>query len=123
MSERTEQVAVMSWWAKAYPKYYECLFSIPNGAQLAGNPKRRAMQMNALKAEGLKPGVSDLFLMVARHGYHGLFIEMKDKGKTKCSVSIPQQEHLHRAREQGYKAEWCAGAESAIELLTEYMND
>lgn len=122
MSERDQQIAVMDWWAKAYPKYYECLFSIPNGAQLAGGKAARARQMNALKAEGLKPGVSDLFLMVSRHGHHGLFIEMKDKGKTKCSVSQSQWEHIHRAREQGYKAEWCAGAEQAINTIEEYMN-
>jgi len=123
LSERTEQVAVMDWWEKAYPKYYECLFSIPNGAQLAGNQKKRAIQMNALKAEGLKPGVSDLFLMVARGGYHGLFIEMKDRGKTKCSVTDTQWEHIRSAREQGYRAEWCAGCDNAIKLLREYMNE
>jgi len=123
MSERDEQIAVMDWWSKAYPKYYECLFSIPNGAQLAGGKASRARQMNALKAEGLKPGVSDLFLMVSRNGYHGLFIEMKDKGKTKCSVSDTQWEHIRCAREQGYKAEWCAGADKAIELIKEYMNE
>lgn len=122
MSERQEQIAVMDWFEKTYPKYYECLFSIPNGSQLAGNKAQRARQMNALKAEGLKPGVSDLFLMVARGGYHGLFIEMKDKGKTKCSVSDTQWEHIRAAREQGYMAEWCAGFDKAKDLITEYMN-
>lgn len=121
MSESLEQKAVLDWWSKAYPKYYPCLFAIPNGAQLAGNASQRARQMNKLKSEGLKTGVSDLFLMVARGGYHGLFLEMKAKGKTKCSVSIPQWEHIHEAQEQGYYADWKAGAGNAIELLDDYM--
>lgn len=121
MTEHKHQAAVMDWWEKSHPKYYACLFSIPNGTVLAGNASQRARQMNKLKAEGLKPGVSDLFLMIPRGGYHGLFIEMKDVGKTKCSVSIPQWEHIHEARAQGYRAEWCAGVDQAIELLTEYM--
>lgn len=121
MSEHNQQVTVMNWFERAYPKYYECLFAIPNGAILAGNAQQRAKQMNYLKAEGYKPGVSDLFLMVARGGYHGLFIEMKDQGKTKCSVSKTQWEHINAAREQGYMAEWCAGFDGARELITSYM--
>lgn len=123
MSEHKEQKAVIDWFANQYPKYYECLFSIPNGTHLAGSPGQRAAKMNKLKAEGLKPGVSDLFLMVARDGYHGLFVEMKDAKKTKSSVSVPQWEHIHRAREQGYYADWCAGADQAIELITHYMKE
>jgi endo-beta-N-acetylglucosaminidase D len=48
------------------------LFAIPNGGDrniaVAGN----------LKAEGVKSGVADLLLPVARYGYHGFFIEMKN---------------------------------------------
>ncbi len=113
MSESKQQARLMNNWLKLYPGYYHCLFAIPNGAQLAGNKATRARQMNKLKAEGLKPGVSDLFLMVARGGYHGMFIEMKDAGKTKCSVSDNQWAHIEEAREQGYKAEWCAGFDEA----------
>ena len=123
LSEHTEQVKVVDWFTRQHKKYYECLWSIPNGAQLAGNPKQRAKQMNYLKAEGFKPGVSDLFLMVSRQGYHGLFIEMKDKGKTKCSVKPNQWEHIHAAREQGYYATWCAGADKAIDIIDHYMKE
>jgi hypothetical protein len=119
ISEHKHQVVVMNYWGKRYPKYYACLFSIPNGAMLAGNKMQRCRQMNSLKSEGLMPGVSDLFLMVARCGYHGLFIEMKaEKGR----LSEPQQEHIDRAREQGYMAEVCYGNEQAIDLLDKYMN-
>lgn len=120
-SEHDGQCALMDWWAKQWPKYYECLFSIPNGSYLAGNEKQRKIQMNYLKAEGLKPGVSDLFLMVARSGYHGLFIEMKCRDKKKAKVSEPQKEHILRAREQGYMAEVCYGFDEAQKLIHRYM--
>lgn len=101
---------------------YSCLFSIPNGANLAGNAAQKAMQMNKLKAEGLLPGVSDLFLMVSSCDYNGLFIEMKDSGKTRCSVSAAQWDHILLARENGYAATWCAGADEAISVITDYLS-
>lgn len=121
MAEHHQQCAVFEWWYLVYPKYYEKMFSCPNGAFLAGDYKRRAGQMKKLKAEGLKPGVSDIFLMVARGGYHGLFIEMKDIGKTEDDVTVPQLEHIEAAREEGYKAEYAIGAEQAIKILDKYM--
>jgi hypothetical protein len=122
LSERQQQITVVEWWRWQHPKYEKCLFSIPNGTFLHGNEKQRCRQMSALKAEGLRPGVSDLFLMVARGGYNGLFIEMKDVKKTRCHVTEEQLEHLKRAKEQGYAAEWAAGADVAIKMIDKYMN-
>lgn len=57
------QKNIVSFLDKALPKdaWY---FSCPNGSVLAGNPKQRGMQMNKLKATGLKPGAPDLFVLV-----------------------------------------------------------
>lgn len=46
---------------------YGLIFAIPNGQY------RQGQRMEP----GLRPGIPDLFLPVARHGYHGLFIELK----------------------------------------------
>jgi len=50
---------------------------VPNGTQLAGTGKRRAIQMANLKAQGLRPGVSDIVIAYPSHEYHGAYIEMK----------------------------------------------
>ena len=79
MSEHDQQAALVKWFNLQYPKLKGCLFAIPNGTHLAGDRAQRGRKMNKLKAEGFKVGVSDLFLCVASNGYHGLFLEMKDK--------------------------------------------
>lgn len=62
---------------------------VPNGAVLAGDAKKRAIQMNALKRDGLCVGFPDL-LAFAPKGEIG-FIEVKVEGN-KLS---PAQEDCH----------------------------
>ena len=59
------------------PDSYYC--SIPNGSVLAGNPTRRAMQMNKLKKTGLKLGAPDLFIL-ARGRFFAIEVK-SDTGK------------------------------------------
>ena len=49
------------------------LFHVPNGG------KRNVREAARLKRQGVKAGVYDLMLNVARGGYHGLDIELKIK--------------------------------------------
>ena len=71
--EHDEQGSLFQWAGIAVFKYPElnCMFAIPNGGL------RNPVVARKLKAEGVKSGVSDIFLSVARGGYHGLYIEMK----------------------------------------------
>lgn len=71
------------------------------------------------KAQGVKKGVPDLCLPVARGKYHGLYIEMKSpKGR----LSEAQAWWLDALLRQGYAACTCHGYKEAEEVLTWYLN-
>lgn len=104
-------------WAAHIPdlRWMHC---IPNGAFLAGDKLKRAKQMSRLKKQGLKPGVWDIFLPVARNGHHGLYIEMK-AGKNKLTDN--QAEFGGFAHEQGYLTHICYTWLEAKEVICDYM--
>ena len=114
MSESDEQAVVIKYFNLKWPEYK--IFAIPNGTHI----KSYAGRAKA-KKEGLLKGVLDLMILVPRGGYHGCLIEMKAKGKTQCSVSPEQKAFIEYARWQGFKADWFAGADDAIEFINDYM--
>jgi len=63
-SEHLQQVRLVSWFRRNYPGVR--VFAIPNGGH------RGASQGTSLKAEGVSPGVPDLFVPA-----WGMWIEMK----------------------------------------------
>ena len=94
-SEHEMQKAIFAW-ARCYEKQVdglELMFAIPNGGH------RRKSTAARLKAEGVKPGVSDICLPVARGGYHGLFAECK-VGKNRLRKN--QADFLESMGRQGY---------------------
>lgn len=123
MSEHDEQTVVIRWAAlKARSvKELELLYAIPNGAKLPyiGQGKSRfSPEAMRLKAEGLKRGVPDLALPVARNEFHGLYIEMKF-GKNR-----PTDEQVwwnERLTEEGYLAVVCWGANEVIQAICDYL--
>lgn len=121
--ETDEQKAVIAWvrtWGHKLDGI-DMLHSIPNGAVLGNQRYNRFALIGKLKAEGLTLGVPDLFLACPRHGYHGLYIEMKRrKGGI---LSEEQQSWLIRAGEEGYKTAICERAEEAIEVIQSYLAD
>jgi hypothetical protein len=111
-TEHEDQKAVFEWAKYNSDPALQMLFAIPNAS------KRTFAMANWLKAEGMKPGVPDMFLPVARCGFHGLFIEQK--------VKPNKQEMEQRAWElkltnQGY-AYWLSwSAAETIEVLESYL--
>ena len=116
--EHLETAAVVAW-ASYFPELKN-LMGIPNGAHLAGTTKQRAAKMARLKKEGFRKGASDLFLPVAKKGFHGMWIEMKRARGG--AVSADQKDFINDMTEAGYYAVVCRGAEEAIKAITNYMN-
>lgn len=118
-TEHMEQATLISWFKRACPRLR--MFSIPNGAHLAGTVQQRSKQVNKLKAEGMETGVPDLFLPTASGSYHGLFIEMK---RTKGSVTSKEQKRWHEyLNSQGYLCVVCKGFGEAKEVIECYLAD
>lgn len=114
-SEHQEQAALFAWAQLAQGRWPELslLYAIPNGG------KRSLATASLLKAEGVKPGVPDIFLPVARGGYHGMYIELKrEKGGR---VSVVQQICLEALKKQGYRCAVCHGWESARTEIEQYL--
>lgn len=114
MTESAHQAAVVQYFTAKYPKYK--IHAIPNGTHIKSWAGR-----NKAKKEGLVKGVSDLFIAVPRGKYHGFYLEMKNKGKTQCSVSPDQKAWIEYSQWQGYHSAWAAGSDEAIKLIDDYM--
>lgn len=114
MSEAQEQRALFQWAGLAEQRYPELrlLHHIPNGG------KREARTAINLKREGVKAGVPDICLPVARGEYHGLYIELK-AGKNKTSSR--QEEWIKLLIEQGYYVKVCYGWLEARDVIEEYL--
>jgi hypothetical protein len=113
--EHEYQVEVIKWTRKhagIFPGV-EGIYSVPNGAHVSPQERGRLIR------EGMKKGVSDLELPVAKGGYFGLYIEMKCKGGTTSKDQIAFGEFVTN---QGYLFKVCWSAEEAIADLIIYMN-
>lgn len=115
--EGEEQTALVAQFASLYPAYAELLIHIPNG----GSRKNR-FEGYRLKAQGVKAGVSDLFLPVARGGFHGLWIEFKAAPPFDAAVTESQAAWLAKMRGQGYDAHLAKGGAAAMHILSHYLS-
>ena len=128
MSEDGHQVVLFQWAALAKGKYPELawLYAVPNGGL------RSKAVAGKLKAQGVKSGVPDIQLDVARQGFHGLRIELKapevkaapgiTKRKPPGRTSTEQDAWLEQLRSQGYRAEVAYGWPDAMEILVDYLS-
>ena len=90
------------------------IFAIPNGG------KRAYKEAYFLKKSGVSSGVPDLFVAYPNRKYHGLFIEMK-YGKNKPTEN--QKKWIDYLNSVGYLACVCYGANEAIKLINEYVEE
>lgn len=114
--EDIEQGLLFEWTQYQIARFPELalLFHIPNEAGT-----RTFKETVRLKELGVKAGVPDLFLPVARWGWHGLFIEMKRQRNG--HVSEVQKEWISALVEQGYLVRVCHGFDEAKKTLLLYL--
>ena len=121
--EHGEQVRLMVWASLKTCEHPELdlLYAIPNGGQ------RNIIVAKRMKDEGMKAGVPDLHLPVARGEFHSLYIEMKSpslkpKRGGRGGVTTLQADWHERLRAQGNAVEICYGATEAENVITNYLN-
>jgi dienelactone hydrolase len=114
-SEHHEQKTLKEWVdlnSGTYPEL-RALYAIPNGGH------RHPATAVKMQAEGVKPGIPDLCLAVARGGYHALYIEMKRRVGGR--VSDAQAEMALRLVHHGNAVRVCKGWEEAKDTLIAYL--
>lgn len=137
--EDEEQKALFQW-AEKYPvtvngklpdgswedktgKLSDWLFAIPNGG------KRNPREAKRFKAQGVKSGVSDLFLPIPREQYSGLWVEMKKPVKdyrgpaaARNAVTKNQKSWIELMQFTGYWAQACYGFDEARDVIEDYLD-
>lgn len=116
MSEHQEQSAFFKWIDIA-KKQETCLglfFAVPNGGLRPG------ITAKMLKREGVKKGVLDTLLPVARGGYHGLWIEFKYGANKLSDEQILFKKGVEK---EGYRAEVAYSWEEAKDITLAYLNE
>lgn len=98
-------------WVRLNPVLRMCVIHIPNEG------KRTVTYGKHLKDMGMRPGVSDLFIAMTRHGYSGAWIELKSK---KGIISKAQMEFKNDMHRQHYYTETCYSIEDAIQIISWY---
>jgi hypothetical protein len=115
ISEHNHQVTLFEWidWNANIDARLKNAFAVPNGGF------RAMTTAKVLKAEGVKRGVPDLFLMWPAHGFGFLAIEMKSK---KGTCTTEQLEWVDRLQNAGGKVMICHSADEAIGTIKLYLS-
>lgn len=88
------------------------------------NERKATLRVLAeLERQGLKKGFPDNFIAEPRKGLHGLFIELKRAKKSLSRVSKEQKQWVAELRNKGYAACVCYGAQHAIRVISDYLEE
>lgn len=112
--EHQHQCAVFEWAALLRHRYpcLKFMYSTLNGERMT---IRRAVRASRA---GMKRGVPDIVLPVARNGFHGFYAELK-AGYNKPTED--QKEYLEFLKSEGYHADWYKGSGAVISAIESYL--
>lgn len=109
--EHRLQVQITKWldWKQDFP-----FFAVPNGGL------RNIRVAAALKAEGVKAGVADMFWMISNKNWNGLFVEVKCKG----NYQQPSQKKFQAiCLKHGYYYAVVRSIEECEELINQFKTN
>lgn len=113
--EGQEQAALIKELELRLPAVAALIYHVPNGGH------RHKLVAIKLKGQGVKAGVPDLVLPMARGGYFGLYLEFKATAPNDAAVSASQHAWIRRLNDQGYLAIVCRGHFDAMEQIRAYL--
>ena len=113
--EGLEQSALMAELRARMPEVADLIFHVPNGGH------RVKAVAAKLKAQGVKAGIPDLVLPMARGGFIGLYIEFKATPPYDAAISDSQHERIRKLNAQGYLAVVCRGHFDTMEQIRAYL--
>lgn len=119
-TEQGHQTAIFCWAQQSRAQYPELalLFAVPNGGT------RHKAEAARMVAAGVKAGVPDIWLPVARGGFFSCIIELKrpkSSSKAKGRTSALQSPWVERLQAQGHYVRVCYGFEEAKDTLQWYL--
>lgn len=106
------QTACMTWVRLQYP--HELIYAVPNGGS------RNIIEAANLKKQGVLAGVFDINVDKARHGYHGLKIEMKRPGG---KLTPAQKAYKAKCDAEGYLTAVLDTFDDFMKLINWYLHD
>jgi hypothetical protein len=114
LREHDHQTLFFAWLRRNESRHpvLSRFFAIPNGG------KRDVRIAMKLKAEGVKPGVLDTCLPVARDGFTGLWIEFK-AGRNKLTER--QEDWRNFLETEGHKVCICYSWQEAAQACVRYL--
>nr|WP_286009644.1 VRR-NUC domain-containing protein [Salinicola sp. S1-1-2] len=119
--EGQEQTRLMLWLRGEFNRgtavgpAHEHAYAVPNGGS------RHGLEAAKMKQQGVRSGVSDLVIPIARGGYHGLYLELKATPPRDADLAESQRVWLARMEAAGYCAKLALGIEQAQAVIREYM--
>ena len=113
--EGREQAALMAGLRARMPGVADLIYHVPNGGH------RVKAVAAKLKAQGVKAGIPDLVLPMARGGFFGLYIEFKATPPNDAAISSSQHERIRKLNAQGYLAVVCRGHFDTMEQIRAYI--
>jgi hypothetical protein len=113
-SEQSEQIALFERAEAHFAEYPELrlMYAIPNGGS------RHKAEAANLKRQGVRAGVPDICIPVARNGFHALYIELKNDRGRMSREQIDWQDSLTL---HGNMAVTCYSQDEAWRVILDYL--